>query len=284
MQAIHFRQEWEKDARSGPIVTALQLHGAKAFLPPFHAATLWLLHPAWDGVLMRSAILLVCLSCAAGACARLPQEAGASDTTGGGEARRLASYPYSEIGVVYETVLDAMTDTYFSKHPDLDREHTARLKSFIRSESPTEEFVRTMTGGRHAATFDQAMKDPAYRETQDFKDEFSVVTSIAVTMAQMVVGGHRDTYVARYVEKDPVKSALLTTVTGDDRQCVSWLQAEVTRENFLEAVGAGRDVLEGDTFYFFSSPDWNWEHLCGRSGYIHVRDKKVVDVIVTHEN
>ena len=80
----------------------------------------------------------------------------AADAQGKENQSKETTYPYCEIAKVHETVLDAMTDDYFSIFPDVDKEHTAKLKSFIRSECSSKDFVRQIVTDKHIAILDRA--------------------------------------------------------------------------------------------------------------------------------
>ena len=197
---------------------------------------------------------------------------------------KLASYPYSEIVKVYEIALDAMTDKYFSKVPDLDKEHTAKLKSFIRSEYSSKKFVHLIVKDKVVAVFDRAIKDEAYRDTKEFEFAFRVSVNVSVPMARMIISGMQDVYVSKYIDKDPLKTRLFEFATDKQRLYVSWVDGEVTLDDFRKGVGKieiKNKIKKEDRFYGFSSPPSTWENLTGRQGFIHVRDKKIIEVIVT---
>ena len=196
-----------------------------------------------------------------------------------------ANYPYSEIGKVYDTVLDEMTSKYFKNYPNLDKEHTAALRTFIAKECGREEFIKKMVRDKNVAVFDRAKADAGYRNTKEFQDSFTVVTSVSVQMAWMIVSGLRDVYVAKFVEKDPLKIELLEMASTDDqRQYATWVHGEVTAEEFRTKAGAKREMQPGDRFFAFFSPPATWKKRCGREGFLQVRDKKIIQVIVTTLN
>jgi hypothetical protein len=44
------------------------------------------------------------------------------------------------------------------------------------------------------------------------------------------------------------------------------------------------NIQDGDKIYYFRSPSWTWERLCGRSGYALYRDGKQIDALTTMIN
>ena len=228
------------------------------------------------------AALGVCL--VLGACGSLPHQATAADARAKESSPRERSYPYSEIAKVYDTVFDALTDKYFSKHPELDKEHTAKLKSFIKSECPREKFVKQIVRDEYVAKFDRAVKDKAYRDTKEFKDAFTIMVSVSVRIAEMQIGGLRDVYVSKYIEKDPIKTSLFEIASDEQRQYVSWVYGEVTVDKFRKEAGDKHAVQKGDRFYGFMSPPSTWEKRHGREGFLHVRGEKIIEVVVTAMN
>jgi len=194
-------------------------------------------------------------------------------------------YPFSEIEKVYDVVLSGMTEKYFRKLPELDKEHTARMRDFIAAEYPKEKFVQEMLRDAYRPKFERAMKDPAYRDTKEFQDAFSVVVDVSVSMAKMIIGGERAIYVAKYVEKNPVKVELFAMAkTEDERQYVSWVTGEVPSDVAAKEAGAQYRPVAGDRIFGFSSPEPTWTDRCGRQGYLIAREGKIAQVIITMMN
>lgn len=233
---------------------------------------------------MRPTTLLLALLLATGSSTQ--GQVAATEPSGKADAGVAdANYPYSEIEKVYETVLDGMTSKYFARYPDLDKKHTEALRQYIAAEYPKSRFVKEMVRAEAVAIFERGRRDAAYRDTKEFKDTFAVTVSVSVSMAKMIIGGLRDTYVAKYVEMDPVKAELFRMAkTADERQCVSWVSREVTAEEFKKETGGQHELLPGDRVFAFRSPESTWADLCGRQGYLQVRGNSIVDIIVTIMN
>ena len=197
---------------------------------------------------------------------------------------RNPNYPYSEIELIYDTVLDAMTKDYFKYHPDLDKQHTRRLQEFIRKEYSKDKFVSLMIHDEAVEVFKRAMANPKYRDTKEFKDTFIVVVNTSVPLARMIVGNARDLYVAKFVDKNPVKLELFEMARSEeDKQYIASVYGEVTREQYEKDEFAGDyDFEEGDRIFGFFGGDW--ENLTGRQGYIVVRKGKICDACVTVMN
>jgi len=193
-------------------------------------------------------------------------------------------YPFSEVAKVYDVVVDTMATNYFSKYPELDRKHTAKLKAFILSQHPGDKFVSEIVRDKHAAIFEKARLDKAYRDTKEFKDCFGVIVNVAVPMAKMIAGGLCDIYVSAYIERDPVKIELFNMATSyDEKQFISWVYGEAAEPDFKKTAG-NHDTKPGDRFFEFCSPESTWENMCGRRGFIQVRDRKILRVITTEMN
>ena len=230
---------------------------------------------------MNARILICSLLFLAG-CATGPTPPHASPDS---QATSDARYPFSEIERVYDTVLSEMTEKYFAGHPELGKKHTIRMREYIAAEYPKEKFVKEMLHDEYLPKFEKAMKEPAYRDTKEFKDAFQVVISVSVSMAKMIVGKERDIYVAKYVEKDPIKVDLFAMAkTKDQRQFVSWVSGEVPPDVAEKEAGAEYKPIAGDRVFGFCSPEQTWTDLCGRQGYLVVRDGKIAQVIVTMMN
>jgi hypothetical protein len=129
------------------------------------------------------------------------------------------------------------------------------------------------------------MRELAYRQSKEFKDAFQVVIGVAVPMARMIIGGQRDIYVAKFVDKNPVRVELLKiATTEDEQQYASWTSEEVSGQEVEKEMGAEYTPQSGDHIYAFCSPPDTWENLCGRQGYLIVRDGKIVRTVVTMLN
>jgi hypothetical protein len=233
---------------------------------------------------MRITIFLLALLFTAG-CATPRQVAGAVPSGKADAGIADANYPFSEIEKVYEAALDGMTSKYFAQYPDIDKKHTEALRKYIAAEYPKSRFVKEMVRDEAVAIFERGQRDAAYRDTKEFRDTFAVTVSVSVSMAKMIMGGLRDTYVAKYVEMDPIKVELFRMAkTENERQCVSWVSREVTAEEFKKETGDKYELLPGDRVFAFCSPESTWTDLCGRQGYLHVRGISIVDIIVTMMN
>ncbi len=44
------------------------------------------------------------------------------------------------------------------------------------------------------------------------------------------------------------------------------------------------NIQDGDKIYYFQSPSWTWENLCGRAGYSIYRNGEEIDSITTIMN
>jgi len=200
------------------------------------------------------------------------------------EVSRDADYPYSEIGLVYDTVFEAMTEVYYSEFPELDKAHTEPMRQYIRESCSREDFVEDMVQREAIAIFAKAKGNPEYWDTQEFQDCFEVTLNVSVAMAQMVIGNARMVYDAKYVDKDPNKLALMEMEGAEDKmEFISWVYGEVSQEEARQELG-NYAFEEGDIVYGFSSPIESWEMMWGREGYLIVRDHKIVDAIVTMIN
>ena len=193
--------------------------------------------------------------------------------------------PYSLIGIIYDTVLDALTLKYFEKYPDLNKEHTEAMRAFIIENIPKKNFIEQLVDNKRKEEFDRAIIDTEFRESRDFKDGFSCIASTASVIAEWLIMTQRQLYVAVYVEKNALQVELIKYAESlYDLQIISWVINEVAVEEFVKALGDNKKILDGDRFFFFMSPAETWEILCGRQGYIQVRGNKIIDVIITLMN
>lgn len=194
-------------------------------------------------------------------------------------------YPISEIETIYDIVLDGMTKEYFKNVPEIDKEHTDRLRAYIVKVYPRDVFVKQMIPSKYAKILERGMREYPYRTTKEFTDALSIVINVSVPMAKMIIGGHRDVYVAAYIEKNPVKVQLLAMAsTDDERQFVSWISGEAPIGLVAKEAPKEYVPVAGDKLYAFCSPESTWTDLCGRQGYLVVRGAKIVQVIVTMMN
>lgn len=151
------------------------------------------------------------------------------------EVSRDPEFPYSEIGLIYETVLDAMTERYFRDFPDLDAEHTDAMREFIRNEQPKATFITLMIRDKAVDIFRKAKENPPYWDSEEFQSAYELTVNVSVPMARMIVGNAIDLYVAKHVDKDPVKIELFKMAQSeDDKQCIAWVYEEVSIEKFKE--------------------------------------------------
>lgn len=194
------------------------------------------------------------------------------------------NYPYSELEALYDAVLSAMTANYFKDFPELDREHTLKLKEFIQQSVPKEKFVNNMIPDEANRVLRKAKESKEYRDTKEFQDAFQITIGVSFAMARMMMSSATDVYVAKYVDKDPVKIELFEMANEEyHREFISWVYGEVSLEEAQKKL-VDFQFLDGDRVYGFCSPQESWEDLWGRMGFIVVRDGNIHDVIVTLMN
>ena len=195
------------------------------------------------------------------------------------------TYPFDEIGGIYDIVFGGMTEVYFKAFPDLDKEHTRKMQDFITAEYPREKFIKQMIREEFLPQFQKAAQDPSHRNTKEFDRAFGIVVNVSVPISQMVIGGLRDIYTAKYIEKNPAKLELFEMAqTEDEIQYVSWVSGEVSQEEAAKELGKEYTPKKGDKVFAFCSPGVTWTKLYGRQGYIIVRDGKILKAILTLMN
>lgn len=221
---------------------------------------------------------------AAAVSAQGPAEAAAPEVPWS-QVKQEPGYPFSEIEKVYEAVLDGITKGYFKDFPDLDKAHTKAMRDFIAKEYPRSKFVELMVQPEARDKLQRAQKDAAYRDTKEFKDCFTVTISVSVSMAKMIIGGQIDIYVAKFVDKNETRLWLLTIATNEDeQQFASWVSTEVPAADAIAQLGKDFKPTSGDRYFAFCSPAQTWEDLCGRQGFLIVRDNKIVHCEITMMN
>ncbi len=200
------------------------------------------------------------------------------------EVERDPNYLYSEIEVVYDAVLEGMTEGYFRDFPDLDAMHTEAMVAFILEENSKEVFVTMMVRDESIEIFKKAKGNKAYWDTKEFQDAFNLAINVSVPIARMIVGNTMDLYIAKFVDKDPIKTELFEMATDENtKQYIAWVYGEVTREEYEKDEFAQEYSFEdGDRIFGFSGGDW--ENLTGRQGYIIVRGGKIHESFITIMN
>lgn len=235
-----------------------------------------------DAQPVMNARILICSLVLLAGCATRPA---APHTDPASQMTSDVRYPFSEIEKIYDVVLSGLTEKYFERFPELDKEHTVRMREYIAAEYSKEKFVKEMLRDDYLPKFEKAVKEPVYRDTKEFKEAFQIVVSVSVSMAKMIVGGQRDIYVAKYVEKSPIKLELFAMAkTDDERQYVSWVSGEVPSDITAKEAGSEYKPTVGDRVFGFCSPEQTWTDLCGRQGFLVVRDGRIAQVIVTMMN
>lgn len=232
-------------------------------------------------------LALVFLSCCD---AFAEPQSGVLDSHAASEPPALQTYTRDQaaeqIGAVYDTVLDAMTSRYFRYFPDLDRDHTGPMRAFILEHQPREEFAKLIL--RENPSF-VMRRDGIVEPTDDTRyseSDLRVMVAVAERIARMVVEQERGIYVSEFVDKNPIRLMLFEMDTGREySDYISWVHGEVSAEDFKTDQFAGSyQFEEGDRIFAFESSADSWQNLCGRLGYIVVRNGKIHDVIVTLMN
>lgn len=195
-------------------------------------------------------------------------------------------YPFSEIEKVYETVLTTMLPRYFGDDRALANQHQKKMEEFVRSTFPPSKFCDMMVrsdGTRDL--FERAQKDRSVLDTPEFHQTFEVTVDVSVQMAMIIFAGRFDTYGAKFIHPSETTRFLFSLTNDmDEEEYISWVSGEVAADEARNVLGAKLDYREGDRFFMFSSPDWYWQQLAGRQGYLQVRNGKIIGAHITMLN
>ena len=61
-----------------------------------------------------------------------------------------------------------------------------------------------------------------------------------------------------------------------------WFQQKLARKGARRWIG--RDLQEGEELWSYHSPDETWQTLCGRSGYVVIKNGCPIEDIVVGQN
>jgi hypothetical protein len=215
-----------------------------------------------------------------GGCAATPREVTEGRWS---EASHDDRYPYSEIEKIYDTVLTTMLPRYFGDDLELGRKHQQALEAFVRSTFPPARFSELMVPpGNTRNLFDQAQHEPAARDTAEFQRAFEVTVNVSVQMAMIIFAGRFDTYGAKFLHPTETTDYLFSLTSDTDEEgYISWVSGEVSLDEARKELGDTVDCRAGDRFFLFSSPEWYWQQLAGRQGYLQVRDDRIIGSHIT---
>ena len=235
----------------------------------------------------KIAILSLCLF--AFSCAHAPRQSDASQQAGKQiekEAAVSENYPYSEIGVIYDTVLNAMMPNLLESIEKDGKKYGDDLKQYIDKSAPKSKFVSMMTAGEDTKKiFDRAKTDMAFRKTKEFTDHLDIIFKVSVQMGMIIFAGRSDVFRAKYVWPTDITKKLFSMTDNEDyEEYISWTYGEVGIEEVKKELGEKVEILPGDVFYGFGSPAWYWQQLAGRQGYLQVRGDKIINAHITFLN
>ena len=198
-----------------------------------------------------------------------------------------SDYPFSQVGVVYDTVLEAMLPQCFAGDLVAEKAHLQPLREFIAKTLPRDKFIEQMTS-HSRSTLDRARTDLEYRKTKEFQDAFTVAINVAVPMARIMIAGRFDVYRRKFAYPDALTTPLFPNAADSEQEeYISWVTGEVTPNDFAKDSTDWMDkkqLLPGDRIFAFATSDFYWNLMAGRQGYLIVRDNKIVDVITTLMN
>jgi hypothetical protein len=239
---------------------------------------------------MRLCVPILALLALAG-CAHIdssspnPQTKSASSATS--DPATDPNYPFSQVGVVYDTVLEAMLPKCFASDLAAEKVHLQPLRDFIAKTLPRKKFIEQMTS-QSRSTLERARTDLEFRKTKEFEDAFAVAINVAVPMAQIMIAGRFDVYHRKFAYPDELTKQLFPNATDTEQEeFISWITGEVTPEDFAKDMAewtAKKQIEPGDRILSFATSNFYWELMAGRQGYLIVRDNKIVDVITTFMN
>ena len=172
--------------------------------------------------------------------------------------------PYDEIGKFYDVVLETMLKKFYEG----DVEKTKSLEEFIRERDPKEWFVKIMVFDRYRQTFDKAISDPEFRNTDEYRKQFWSFSMTFVRSAMISFANSFDIYNRKIDKPDDLTSELFS-FTGPNIY-VAWIDREVDFEE-VKAKVHNFEGQEDARYFHFNSPRFYWDLLAGREGYLQVR-------------
>lgn len=143
-------------------------------------------------------------------------------------------YPFSQIGVVYDTVLEAMLPQCFAGDPAAENAHAQPLRTFVASTLPRDKFIERMTS-HSRATLERGRADLEFRKAKEFQDAYTVAVNVAVPMARIMIAGRFDVYRRKFAYPDALTTPLFPNAADSEQEeFISWITGEVTSEDFAK--------------------------------------------------
>jgi len=167
----------------------------------------------------------------------------------------------SELRNYYSEIVISYPEEYFKNTPEVKEVHLEPLRNFIQDRFDLETYISSSLSE---------------------SDDYSISVDTAKTMGVYSVISAIEVYTALNLTHNETQLALFELDPEDSYWwAIPYVKNEVDNEDIDDWVKEQYDYQEGDRFFFFTSPDWWWDRLAGREGYLVMRESKLINIVIT---
>ena len=185
----------------------------------------------------------------------------------------------------FEDISEKFVQGFFTGRPDVEKAHAAGLRRYLAESMSYAAFEHEMIEGdrRYSEREGRPMDFDAVVQAKPTSEQAIFLATVS-QMAVLNVFSHLSVYQHQFIDPTEVQKRLFAKATDfDEKVCISAIREEVKLAEFLKEnpkvkVGAKARVFR------FRTPDFTWEQLFGRAGFLVVDDDKVVSTITTSLN
>ncbi len=186
----------------------------------------------------------------------------------------------------FEEITGDFVKGFFNGRPEIEKTHGDSLRKYLNASMSYEEFEKQMVeADRKFAGNRSRPIDLDAALTDDGSGTQQVFLATASQMTVLGVFGRLSVYQHRFITPTELQTRLFSHEDDYERQVfISAITGEVPVSEFLARNRREKGDLEGSKIYHFRTPEFTWEQLFGREGYLIVRDEKIVEVAITTLN
>lgn len=190
----------------------------------------------------------------------------------------------ARVGREHDRVEAKAIKAFFKANPSLEFEHAEALSAFLSENFPRDKFVRRLL------TEDGSELPPGDLEKTEGVTVSGRMAQMACEMAGYATGMEMDVAFTLYWKLHIVLNPDVIELYAMDSErryldFICWVTREISLDEFRSQYPGSRTPLEeGDRVFLFRSSEASWKNLCGRAGYILVRNGRIEKYVVTSLN
>jgi hypothetical protein len=186
----------------------------------------------------------------------------------------------------FEEISSSFVKGFFNGRKEVEKEHLTPLKKYLSETMTYEVFEREMIeadkrfaehGGRPMELDEVVDGEPTSNQ--------AIFLATASQMTVLTAFSHLSVYQHEFIDPTAVQKRLFAKASDFDQKImISAIREEVPLSDFQKKYPKTKIDSTQAKIFFFRTPEFTWEQMFGREGYLIVVDDRITEAITTSLN